>query len=106
MNRGNEWRPTNGETLARELKRPIEWTRGPEKYRGLVRLREMEFEIDGHRAEEAGISFPLPGIEEVEAFVEFDGRTTVLVFYARPVGYSGFMDCVTRSLALTDRGLF
>jgi hypothetical protein len=30
----------------------------------------------------------------------------VLVFDHRPVGYSGFMDCVTHSLALTDHGLF
>jgi hypothetical protein len=30
----------------------------------------------------------------------------VMVFDYRPVGYNGFMDCVTHSLALTDHGLF
>jgi hypothetical protein len=29
-----------------------------------------------------------------------------LAFDHRPVGFSGFMDCVTHSLALTDQGLF
>jgi hypothetical protein len=39
----------------------------------------------------------------------FEDDTTehvVLVFDYRPIGYSGFMDCVTHSLALTDHGLF
>ena len=46
------------------------------------------------------------------AVVEFLGmrvsREQYLLFYYenRPVGYSGFMDCVTHSLALTDKGLF
>jgi hypothetical protein len=37
---------------------------------------------------------------------EDDTRHQVLVFDHRPVGYSGFMDCVPHSLALTDQGLF
>ena len=40
-------------------------------------------------------------------FIEYnDSEHQVLVFDPRPVGYSGFMDCVTHSLALTDLGLF
>ena len=40
-------------------------------------------------------------------FVETDGTAhEVRAFDPRPVGFSGFMDCVTHSLALTDKGLF
>ena len=40
-------------------------------------------------------------------FVEFDGTEhQVLAFDPRPVYNSDFTDCVTHSLALTDRGLF
>jgi hypothetical protein len=40
-------------------------------------------------------------------FVEYDNTEhLVTVFDHKPVGYSGFMDCVTHSLAMTDHGLF
>ena len=40
-------------------------------------------------------------------FIEYDNtRHQVLTFDPRPMGYSGFMDCVTHSLALRDLGLF
>jgi PHD/YefM family antitoxin component YafN of YafNO toxin-antitoxin module len=64
------------------------------------------------------MSLPIRSISEAEQalcsglitptiFVEEDDtRHQVLVFDHRPVGYSGFMDCVTHSLALTNHGLF
>ena len=42
-----------------------------------------------------------------QALIEFDGTEhNVFEFDPRPVGFSGFMDCVTHSLVLTNLGLF
>ena len=41
------------------------------------------------------------------SFLEYDGTEhQVLVFDPRPIGFSGFMNCVTHSLAVTNQGLF
>ena len=77
INRGNECKPVNGEALARELKRPIEWTSGPEKHRGQVGLRDVDFEVDRERAKDEGISFPLSSIEQAEVCPGAKIRTTI-----------------------------
>lgn len=47
------------------------------------------------------------GIIKPSIFIEHDDTIhTLIAFDPRPVGYSGFMDCVTHALALTDEGLF
>ena len=78
----------------------------------------MEFEVDEDRASALGLSLPLRSIDLAEqalrdgvisptAFLENDNtKHHVRVFDPRPVGFSGFMSCVTHSAALTDRGLF
>ena len=39
--------------------------------------------------------------------IEYDGTEhKVLVFNSRPIGFSGFMNCVTHSLTITNQGLF
>jgi hypothetical protein len=68
--------------------------------------------------DEFGIELPFGSIEQAEEalrqgvikpaeFIEQDSTEhQVKIFDHRPVGYSGLMDCVTHSLAITDHGLF
>ena len=88
------------------------------KYAFQVGLKDVDFDIDDEQLEMRGLSLPFQSIDQAEnaivtgaikpaTFLENDGTEhKLLAFDPRPVGYSGFMDCVTHSLALTDRGLF
>jgi len=88
------------------------------KYAFQVGLNDVDFDIDDEQLENQGISLPFRSIDQAEnalatgvinpaIFNEHDGTVhTILAFDPRPVGYSGFMDCVTHSLAITDHGLF
>ena len=88
------------------------------KYAAQVGLKDLDFEVNQELLALHDLSIPFRSIQEVERaltcrgiqpvlFIEFDDtRHQVLAFDPRPVGYSGFMDCVTHSLALTDLGLF
>ena len=88
------------------------------KYAFQVGLKDVEFDINDELLEIEGYSLPFKSIDHAEnalktgvikpaTFIEYDGTEhTLLAFNPRPVGYSGFMDCVTHSLALTDKGLF
>ncbi|MCJ7700632.1 MAG: hypothetical protein MUO62_03535 [Anaerolineales bacterium] len=65
-----------------------------------------------------GVTLPFPSIHQAEQalqakiitpsqFLEYDDTEhQVLVFDPRPVGFSGFMDCVTHSLSVTNQGPF
>lgn len=88
------------------------------KYAFQVGLEDLDFEIDEEKARELGVTLPFLSIDQAEralrerairpaTLVEDDKIAhQVLAFDPQPVGHSGFMDCVTHSLALTDRGLF
>ena len=88
------------------------------KYAFQVGLQNLDFEIDEEKVQELGVALPFLSIDQAEralrervirpaTLVEADNIAhQVLAFDPQPVGYSGFMDCVTHSVALTDRGLF
>ena len=88
------------------------------KYEFQVGLKDLDFDVDCERIEFLGLSIPFTSIEQADqalseevitpkTFIEFDNTEhQVVVFDHKPVGYSGFLDCVTHSLAITDHGLF
>ena len=88
------------------------------KYAFQVGLKDLDFDIDDDLLEIHGMTLPFPCIDQAEQalrakiiapsqFLEVDGTEhQVLVFDPRPIGFSGFMDCVTHSLAVTNQGLF
>lgn len=107
---------TPGE-IGRELDR-ILTTDQENKYAFQVGLKDLDFDIDDDLLEIHGMTLPFPCIDQAEQalrakiiapsqFLEVDGTEhQVLVFDPRPIGFSGFMDCVTHSLAVTNQGLF
>jgi hypothetical protein len=105
------------EDFRREIENLIQQSH-QDKYAFQVGLRDLDFDVDGDKLEESGSTLPFrsiglaetalsSGIIKPSTFIEHDDTIHSLVaFDPRPVGYSGFMDCVTHSLALTDKGLF
>jgi hypothetical protein len=103
--------------IRRELEATIHQYR-ENRYAFQVGLKDVDFDINEEQLEIHELSLPFRSIDQAEkalasgvinptTFLEHDGMEhTLLAFDPRPVGYSGFMDCVTHSLALTDRGLF
>lgn len=89
-----------------------------DKYAFQVGLTDLDFDVDHARAEELGVTLPLQSVDEAEqalwdgvirptTFLEADGTLhQVAVFDHVPVGFSGFEDTASHSLALTDQGLF
>jgi hypothetical protein len=83
-----------------------------------VGLKDIDFDVDENRLEVLGLSLPFRSIDQAEEamrssviqpgkLLEHDGTLhQILAYDGKPVGYSGFMGCVTHSLALTDKGLF
>ena len=112
-----EWRGVSPEEFARELTELVRQYR-EQKYAFQVGLEDIDFEVDEDKVNTLGITFPFPDIGQAEsalragvitpvAFLEDDDtRHQVVVFDPEPVGFSGFRDCATHSLALTDLGLF
>ena len=112
-----EWRGIEPEEMIREIEDTVRLSR-ENKYAFQVGLKDLDFDVDHDQLTALGISIPFRSIDQAEQalstgvitptiFVEDDDtRHQVLAFDHRPVGYSGFMDCVTHSLALTDQGLF
>jgi len=112
-----EWCGITPEEMIREIETFVQRSK-ENKYAFQVGLTDVDFEIDADRLELLGFKTPFPGISQAEQaliagaihpmeFKEYDDTNhQVLAFDPRPVGYSGFMDCVTHSLALTDKGLF
>ncbi len=113
----SEVRGITPEAVIRELE--DELRRAQEnKYAFQVGLKDLDFDVNTDLLQVWGLTLPFKNIDQAEqalrsrsiqpkSFWEFDNtQHQVLVFDPRPVGYSGFMDCVTHSLALTDQGLF
>lgn len=112
-----EWRVIEPEEMIREIADSVRQSR-ENKYAFQVGLKDLDFDVDQDQLTAAGINLPFRNIDQAEHALsagvitptllieEDDTRHQVLVFDHRPVGYSGFMGCVTHSLALTDLGLF
>lgn len=95
---------------------------GPErkkgKYAHQVGLKDVAFAVDEERAGQLDLAVPFEHVNQAERALrervvaptqlfENDGTIhQVVVFDPEPVGYSGFADCVTHSLSLTDQGVF
>ena len=114
---GIEWRGVSPEEMVREIEATLKRCE-ENKYAFQVGLKDLDFELDEDKITALGITLPFPGIDQAEQalregvvtpakFLENDDTEhQVTAFDPRPVGYSGFMDCVTHSLALTDQGVF
>ena len=112
-----EVRGISPEEFRQEIETSIQQYR-ENKYTFQVGLKDVDFDIDDEHLDIHGLSLPFRSIDQAEnalvtgvikpaTFLEQDGtKHTLLAFDPQPVGYSGFMDCVTHSLALTDMGLF
>jgi hypothetical protein len=112
-----EWRAVTPEELVREIEQFVKRSR-ENKYAFQVGLKDVDFDIDEDRLEVLGLSLPFRSIDQAEEalaqlaikpakFIEYDSTLhQIRAFDHKPVGYSGFMNCVTHSLALTDQGLF
>lgn len=114
---GIEWKRMTPEDVIRDVETSVRQYR-ENKYAFQVGLKDLDFDINQEQLAELGLHLPFESISQAEqalragiisptVFVEEDDtRHQVLVFDHRPVAYSGFMDCVTHSLTLTDQGLF
>jgi hypothetical protein len=114
---GIEWKRITPEELVREIEEAGRLNR-ENKYAFQVGIKDLDFDINEELLKTLGKSIPFKTISESEQsltygaivpakFIEFDDTEhIVLAFDPRPVGFSGFMDCVTHSLALTNQGLF
>ena len=112
-----EWRWITPEEMIRDIENSVKQYR-ENKYAFQVGLKDLDFDINTELLTALGLTLPFQSISQAEQalrsraitptiFVEEDDtRHQVLVFDHRPIGYSGFMDCVIHSLALTDQGLF
>ena len=112
-----EWQAITPEEMIREIEEFFQRSR-ENKYVYQVGLKDVDFDIDEDRLEVLGLVLPFRSIDQAEEalaqavikpakFMEHDSTMhQILAFDHRPVGYSGFMDCVTHSLALTNLGLF
>jgi hypothetical protein len=112
-----EFRAVDPEEFRRELEELLR-QRQENKYAAQVGLKDAAFAVDHAQAAELGFAYPLPSLWDAEAALhqrvitparlfEYDGTEhRVDIFEPRAVGFSGFMDCVTHSLALTDHGMF
>lgn len=88
------------------------------KYSYQIGLRDLDFDVNEQLIKTLELNLPFRGIDQAEyalknsaisitSFKEMDGTGhEVLIFDPRPIGYSGFMNCVKHSLAMTNHGLF
>jgi hypothetical protein len=112
-----EWRAVTPDEMIQELTETVRRMK-EDKYAFQVGLTDLDFEIDEPTAQTLGVTFPLRTITQAEhalqegaitptLFLEDDETShQVVAFTPTPVGFSGFDNCVTHSLALTDQGLF
>ena len=112
-----EYRGVTPAEMIQEVEQVIRQQR-EKKYKFQVGLKDLDFDINEDQLIVLGLRLPFKNIDQAEqalrngaispiTFIEHDETEhQVLIFDHRPVGYSGFMDCVTHSLALTNRGLF
>lgn len=114
---GIEWRGITPDEMIRDIENSLKLHR-ENKYAFQVGLKDLDFDVDEDKLKVLGMTLPFQGTRQAEEalcnrviqpkmFIEEDNTEhIVLNFDHRPVGYSGFMECVTHSLALTNHGLF
>ena len=114
---GIEVRGATPEEMGREFDR-ILTTNQENKYAFQVGLKDLDFDINDDLLKLHGMTLPFQRIDQAEqallakvmtpkSFLEYDDTEhQVLVFDPRPIGFSGFMGCVTHSLSVTNQGLF
>jgi hypothetical protein len=114
---GMECRGISPEEMIRDMEDSVKPYR-ENKYAFQIGLKDLDFDVNEDIAKILGMPLPFHSINQAEEglrnrvitptkFFEDDSTEhLVMVFDHRPVGYSGFMDCVTHSLALTNHGLF
>lgn len=114
---GIEWKPITPEELHQDID-SIVLKQRENKYAFQIGLRDLDFDINHDLLRANGLTLPFPNIDLAEQaleakaiqplkFIEGDGTEhQVLAFDHKPVGFSGFMNCVTHSLAITNHGLF
>lgn len=112
-----ECRGIEPEEMIREIEDYVNKSR-ENKYAFQVGLKDLDFDVNEDLLQTLGLPLPFQNIGQAEQalrsgmikptmLLEYDGTEhQVSAFDPRPVGYSGFMDCVTHSLALTNLGLF
>jgi hypothetical protein len=112
-----EWRAVTLEEIIQDFTETVRRLK-EDKYAFQVGLSDLDFAIDEPAAHTLGATFPLQTIAQAEQalregaiaptlFLEDDETVhQVVAFSPTPVGFSGFENCVTHSLALTDQGLF
>jgi hypothetical protein len=112
-----EWRAVSPNEFIRELGEAGRQRRET-KYAFQVGLKDLDFEVDEELVRVLGIALPFQDVDQAERalrervirpaiFLEEDDTLhQVAAFDPDPVGLSGFMGCITHSLALTDQGLF
>jgi hypothetical protein len=112
-----EIRGMDPDEMIREIEASVRLHR-ENKYAFQNGLKDLDFEVDQDLLISLDLNTPFQTIGQAEkalisraivpkTFIEYDGTEhKVTAFDARPVGYSGFMECCTHSLALTDLGLF
>ena len=105
------------EEFGEELKRLVEQLRN-DKYSLQVGLKNVKFSFEEEKASALEVGPEMSSIDKAELYlregtlmpvelVEYDGTVhQVLEWDPTAVGYSGFMDCVTHSIVVTDRGTF
>ena len=114
---GIEWKRVTPEELVQDIESGVRRSR-ENKYAFQVGLKDLDFDVDQEQLNSMGLSLPFKNISQAEQalrshaiqpkkLIEYDGTEhSVLAFDSRSVEHSGFMDCVTHSLALTNKGLF
>lgn len=112
-----EWKRIIPEDMIRDIETSVQKTK-ENKYAFQTGLKDIDFDLNHEELQHRGFTVPFPTIGQAEQallgrliwptqFVEYDGTDhSVLTFHPQPVGYSGFMGCVTHSLTLTNLGLF
>ena len=112
-----ESRGITSDEIIRDIENSINLYRD-NKYDFQVGLKDLDFDIDSEKIKILGLAIPFTSIDLAEnalteaaitpkTLIEFDNTEhKVIIFDHKPIGYSGFMDCVTHSLAITDHGLF
>lgn len=112
-----EVRGTTPDDFRREIEASLQQSR-ENKYASQVGFKDLDFDVDEGKLAELNLVVPFKTIDQAETalhagairpvtFLEYDDTLHRLsIFDPRPVGFSGFMDCVTHSLVITDRGLF
>jgi hypothetical protein len=112
-----EWRTVTADEMIQDLEETVRRLK-EDKYAFQVGLNDLGFAIDEPTTHTLGVTFPLRTIAQAEhalqagaitptQFLEDDETVhQVVAFSPTPVGFSGYDNCVTHSLALTDQGLF